>query len=91
MGSKGVRIRGKVAPKIVHRRYHMPTEVRSPINSRHRNTGGGQPLSPGTRSMPGARGRSDQTSQEPPRAHVSLGGGDEPASVTITGPLEEHS
>jgi hypothetical protein len=68
------------------------TEVKSPISSSHRNTvAGGQPLSPGARSMPGARGRADQAPPDEPQpshARVSLGGGDEPARVTIHGPQE---
>jgi hypothetical protein len=68
-------------------------EVCSPVNSSVRNSklSGGQPLSPGARSMPGRR--ADQThepAQEPTKARVSLGSGGEPAEVTVTGPQEKH-
>jgi hypothetical protein len=66
------------------------TEVRSPASSSSRNSklSGGQPLSPGARSMPG-RGRADQAPPQAPHAHISLGGGDEPAELHVIGPTEE--
>jgi hypothetical protein len=64
-------------------------EVRSPISSssnpRGFGPGSNQPLSPGARSLPGRR--ADQThEQQLPQAHISLGGGDEPAELPVIGP-----
>jgi hypothetical protein len=48
-------------------------EVRSPastgvrVSKGHPGPGSGQPLSPGARSDPSARGRSDQAPSEPPQ------------------------
>jgi hypothetical protein len=65
-------------------------EVRSPISSTSKARGGpGTPreLSPGARSAPSSRSRGDQAEHPAePQAHISLGGGDEPAEVRVTGP-----
>ena len=64
-------------------------EVKSNISSGSKLIPGPRSLSPGARSDPSARSRGDQATSTPPgqpQAHISLGGGDEPAEVRITGP-----
>jgi hypothetical protein len=65
-------------------------EVRSRISSsspRHPGPGSLHELSPGARSSPSSRSRGDQAEHPAePQAHISLGGGDEPAEVRVTGP-----
>jgi hypothetical protein len=68
-------------------------EVRSRISSsspRHPGPGSVHELSPGARSAPSSRSRGDQAEHpaetQSTQAHISLGGGDEPAEVRVTGP-----
>jgi hypothetical protein len=64
----------------------MPIEVRSPITSSARTKDSGLPLSPGARSMPGAR---DSVPGQP--AHGSGRGAhaEEVSTARIHGPQEE--
>jgi hypothetical protein len=63
-------------------------EVNSPINNRKAS---GLPLSPGARSMPGRGDETGKPAPMPPAdAHVSSGGGDQPAEFHATGPSEDE-
>jgi hypothetical protein len=65
------------------------TEVRSPASSSSRSKVGSDPgIGPGARSNPSRGQRSDQSSNEPTKARVSLGSGGEPAEIHVTGPKE---
>jgi hypothetical protein len=65
------------------------SEVRSPASSSSRSkVGSDPPIGPGARTNPSRGSRSDQSSNEPTKARVSLGEGG--GEIHVTGPQGEH-